>query len=74
MTKDIDNDKDCSSLYLGDGVWATIENGNAIITSNHHLVSKATDVVYLDSFTIQNLVMKLYDNGCLTKHTLSYIR
>lgn len=47
-------------IHLGDGAYCTPDGyGGIILTANHHDPGQATDTVYLDSHTLDNLIKLL---------------
>jgi hypothetical protein len=49
-------------IYLGDGAYAsTSEQGELIITANHHEQSQATDVVIIDGIGLHKLARFIED-------------
>ena len=54
------------STYLGDGAFASLDDsGEIVITAGHHLRHQATDVVVIDTLSVQQLVRFLKANGVL---------
>ena len=45
--------------HLGDGAYINIDNDIAILTANHHDPQYASDVVYLESFALRELIKVL---------------
>lgn len=43
-------------VYLGDGAYVSLKDGQVVLTANHHDPTEATDVVYLDPQGAQVLV------------------